>query len=57
MIILHDCFGQKVRLTAERLVHILEHGEMKGLEAEIAKVLNHPQLVRRSRTDETVRLF
>jgi|SRR5580700_1334945 hypothetical protein len=57
MVTLKDCFGQKVRLTAERLAHILEHGEMKGMEAEIAQVLSHPQLVRRSRTDESVRLF
>jgi hypothetical protein len=57
MIALRDCFGQTVRLTAERLAHILEHGEMKGLKAEIAKVLRHPQTVRRSRTDGSVRLF
>jgi hypothetical protein len=57
MITLNDCFGQKVRLTAERMAHIWEHSEMKGMEGEIARVLSHPQLVRRSRTDETVRLF
>jgi hypothetical protein len=57
MVVLTDCFGQAVRLTAERLVHILEHGEMKGLEAEIAQVLSHPQSVRRSRSDNAVRLF
>jgi hypothetical protein len=54
---LQDCFGQKVRLTDERLAHISEHAEMKGLDAEIERVLRQPQLVRRSRTDETVRLF
>jgi hypothetical protein len=54
---LQDCFGQKVRLTDERLAHILEHAEMKGLGAEIERVLRQPQLVRRSRTDEAVRLF
>ena len=48
---LNDCHGQKVRLTSERLAHILEHGEMKGMELEIAKVLNNPRMVRRSRTD------
>jgi hypothetical protein len=57
MIILNDCFGRKVRLTAERLAHIREHGEMKGLESEIAPVLSHPQLVRRSRSEEAVQLF
>jgi hypothetical protein len=54
---LQDCFGQKVRLTDERLAHILEHAEMKSLGAEIERVLRQPQLVRRSRTDEAVRLF
>ncbi len=54
---LQDCFGQKVRLTDERLAHILEHAEMKGLGAEFERVLRQPQFVRRSRTDEAVRLF
>jgi hypothetical protein len=54
---LQDCFGQNVRLTDERLAHILEHAEMKGLGAEIERVLRQPQLVRRSRSDEAVRLF
>jgi hypothetical protein len=52
-----DCFGHSVRLTDERLAHILEHVEMKGMAAEIERVLREPQLVRRSRTDEAVRLF
>ena len=46
-----------MRLTDERLAHILEHIEMKGMAAEIERVLREPQLVRRSRTDEAVRLF
>jgi hypothetical protein len=54
---LKDCFGHKVRLTDERLAHILEHPEMKGMAAEISRVLIQPQLVRRSRSDEAVRLF
>jgi len=54
---LTDCFGHKVRLTDERLAHILEHPEMKGMAAEIRRVLVHPQLVRRSRSDEAVGLF
>ena len=57
MKMLKDCFGHKVRLTNERLAHILEHPEMKGMSAEIRRVLVHPQLVRRSRSDEAVRLF
>lgn len=54
---LRDCFGRTVRLTDERLAHILEHPEMKGMEAEIEQVLQQPQLVRRSRSDAAVRLF
>lgn len=54
---LTDCFGNKVRLTGERLAHILEHPEMAGMAAEIERVLRQPRWVRRSRSDTTVRLF
>jgi hypothetical protein len=54
---LKDCFGHSVRLTDERLAHILEHPEMNGMGVEIERVLLKPQLVRRSRSDEAVRLF
>jgi hypothetical protein len=54
---LKDCLGNSVRLTGERLAHILEHPEMKGMGPEIERVLRQPQLVRRSRTDAAVRLF
>jgi hypothetical protein len=54
---LQDCFGRQVRLTDERLAHILEHPEMEGMAAEIERVLRQPQLVRRSRSDVAVRLF
>ena len=57
MKILQDCFGHQVRLTDERLAHILEHPEMKGMGAEIGRALRHPQLVRRSLSDAAVRLF
>lgn len=57
MSILKDCFGHQVRLTDERLAHILQHAEMAGMAAEIERVLREPQFVRRSRTDEAVRLF
>ena len=57
MKVVADCFGNQVRLTDERLAHILEHPEMAGLEAEIIRVLRHPQLVRRSRSDAAARLF
>ncbi|HUI07991.1 MAG TPA: hypothetical protein VL486_13405 [Verrucomicrobiae bacterium] len=54
---LTDCFGRLVRLTDERLAHILEHPEMAGMATEIERVLRQPQMVRRSRSDATVRLF
>jgi hypothetical protein len=54
---LQDCFGRLVRVTDERLAHILEHPEMKEMGSEIERVLLQPQLVRRSRSDGTMRLF
>lgn len=39
MRVLDDCFGRKVRLTEERLTHILERPEMKGLADEVERVL------------------
>lgn len=57
MKIIRDCFGHDVRLTDERLAHILEHAEMAGMEAEIERVLQAPAEVRVSRSDESVKLF
>ena len=54
---LQDCFDHPVRLTDERLAHILEHSEMKEMGAEIERVLRQPQFVRCSRLDTAVRLF
>ena len=47
MKIVRDCFGRSVRLTDERLAHILQHQEMTGMEAEIERVLQAPAEVRR----------
>ncbi|MGF1657030.1 MAG: hypothetical protein ACFCU3_08645 [Verrucomicrobiales bacterium] len=52
-----DCFGRSVRLTDERLAHILDHPEMRGMETEIERVLREPELVRGSLSDVSVRLF
>ena len=52
-----DCFGHAVRLTDERVAHILEHPEMNEMNAEIERLLTAPQIVRRSRSDHAVRLF
>ena len=57
MRILEDCFATRVRLTDERIAHILEHPEMKDMESEIERVLRQPRFTRRSKSDDTVRLF
>ena len=44
-------------MTDERLAHILEHPEMRDMETEIERVLRVPQMVRRSRSDDAVRLY
>ena len=51
-----DFQGRPVRLTDERRQHILEHPEMAGMESDLAETLRDPQLVIRSRTDETATL-
>ena len=57
MKVIRDCFGHSVRLTDERLAHILEHAEMVGMEDEIERVLQMPSEVRLSRSGDNVRLF
>ena len=57
MKIIRDCFGQDVRLTDERLAHILEHRETAGMEADIERVVQAPAEVRASRSDDSVKLF
>ncbi len=57
MKIVHDCFGRTVRLTDERIAHVLRHLEMVGMEQEIERVLESPGEVRVSRLDDTVELF
>lgn len=52
-----DCFGRTVRLTDERLAHILVHPEMRSMALEIERALRQPQVVRRSRTDPAVRMY
>ncbi len=57
MKVIRDCFGHSVRITEERLAHILEHTEMAGMENEIEQVLQTPSEVRLSRSDDQVKLF
>lgn len=57
MLILLDYQNRDVRLSEERLSHILSHPEMMGMEAQIANTLKQPQLVRQSRSDVSVALL
>ena len=57
MKVLTDCFGSRIRLTDERLAHILEHPEMRGVEPQIETAISKPTTVRLSRSDSEVRLF
>lgn len=49
--VLHDFQGLAIRLTDERLAHILEHPEMIGMEAAVGQTLAHPQRVVESLSD------
>ena len=54
---LHDFQGREVRLTDERLEHILEHPEMWGSEAAIGVTLAYPDRVIESLFDSDIRLY
>ncbi len=51
MRIIADYADRQVRLTDERLQHILGHPEMAGMEAALEEALRHPQLVIQSSSD------
>ncbi len=57
MTVLLDYEGRAVRLTAERLAHILEHPEMSGLEQAIADTLRAPEFVIQSLSDPSSALY
>jgi len=52
MKIITDFQGLAVRLTDERLAHILEHPEMATMEDAIEETLAHPERVVQSASDE-----
>jgi hypothetical protein len=54
--LLKDYKGQTVRLTKERLAHILEHPEMANLEEAVERTLREPQLVVQSQSDSEAAL-
>ena len=53
---LPDYQGRMVRLTDERLAHILEHPEMVGMEGAIGQTLSSPTTVVLSRSDPAAAL-
>lgn len=53
---LKDYLGREVRLTDERLKHILEHQEMVSMEEALEQTLRQPTLVIQSQSDETALL-
>lgn len=57
MRVLRDHEGVEIRLTDERLAHILEHPEMSDMETAIEETLLRPRHVVRSRSDQEVRLY
>jgi hypothetical protein len=52
-----DYEGRRVRLTDERLAHILEHPEMAGMEPRIGETLANPLKVVESLSDAEARLY
>ncbi|MBI4571985.1 MAG: hypothetical protein HY713_01700 [candidate division NC10 bacterium] len=57
MRVIHDYQGVSIRLTDERLAHILEHPEMEGLAGAIEETLGHPEKVVESLSDPEARLY
>lgn len=57
MQILKDLNDRAVRLTDERLTHILEHPEMMGQDTRIAETLSAPDSIITSHHDATVLLY
>ena len=57
MKILKDHEGRAIRLTDERLAHILEHPEMQGMESRIEETVMRPEKVLESLSDTQARLY
>jgi hypothetical protein len=58
MKVFKDYQGTEVRLTNERLAHILErHTELTGLEAAIGETIEAPNTVVQSTTNPNTRLY
>jgi hypothetical protein len=57
MAILTDYQNRQIRLTEERLQHILDHPEMVDMRFQLEIVLQNPEVVRQSRSDSKVYLY
>lgn len=57
MTVFTDYAGRSVRLTDERRAHLLSHAEMAEVEASLGDALAKPEIVTRSRSDDTVLLY
>jgi hypothetical protein len=57
MRVIRDFQGVSIRLTDERLAHILEHPEMETLAGAIEETLRHPEKVVESLSDPDARLY
>ncbi|MFM7218734.1 MAG: hypothetical protein ACKO21_00680 [Nodosilinea sp.] len=54
---LNDYQNRSIRLTEERLAHILQHPEMLELASQTERVLEEPQVVRQSNSDTRAQLY
>ena len=57
MKLLRDYEGRTIRLTDERLKHILEHPEMKRMSRAIEETLSNPERVIQSMIDPDAHLY
>lgn len=55
--VFEDFEGRSIRLTPERLRHILEHPEMRGMKSFIKNTLLFPERVIQSLSDLETRLY
>lgn len=56
-LVLADHTGRKIRLSAERLLHILEHPEMAEQLERLVETLKAPETVVQTEADETVHVY
>jgi len=57
MEVFEDLNGRHIRLTEERMQHILEHLEMQGQIERIAETLKFPDVIVASKYDPSVHLY